>query len=414
MATGKITKRLVDALTGDAKRAGRTLIVWDVDLTRFGVLATKTGATAYVIQYRIGGRGAPSNRAIAGETDAEALADTIAGQLARLPLVHGETLGGSAFRILSLDGGGIRGTFTAAALAELEKTCGLKAADHFDLIAGTSTGGILAAGFGMGLSAAEMLTFYRERGPAVFPLTSLGAELCYRLRAFFSPKFAQETLKRELQAAFAKAGGLELRNARCRLVIPACHARTGGAHLFRTNHHPALTTDAGTSAVDVAVATAAAPTYFRAAEVAGAAYVDGGVWANNPVMAAIVEAAAWLRVPLNRIDILSVGTTSDLYAGGATLNSGLAGWLWKARILGLLMHAQGQGAGALAKALTGGVRLLRLDQSVLPGEVSLDGVDGIPDLIDYGTEAARDPDTLAQVKARFLNGVRALDWERFN
>lgn len=354
------------------------------------------------------------NRELATETDAVQLANLVADQLARLPLVHGESFGGSTFRILSLDGGGICGAFTAAMLAELEKTSCCTITDHFDLIAGTSTGGILATGFGMGMTAAQMLTFYQERGPVVFPLTSLSAKLLVRVRSVFSPRFAQDTLKRELQTAFAQTkNDLELKNARCRLVIPACHARTGGAQVFRTNHHQDLAMYADTSAVEVAVATAAAPTYFRAAEVAGSIYVDGGVWANNPVMAAIVEATAWLRVPINRIDILSVGATSDLYAGQATLNAGLAGWLWKARILGLLMHVQADGANTLAKPLAGGVRLLRLDQSVLPGDLSLDGIQRIPDLIDYGIQVARNPETQAQVRARFLNGVCAPDWERF-
>jgi hypothetical protein len=129
-------------------------------------------------------------------------------------------------------------------------------------------------------------------------------------------------------------------------------------------------------------------------------------------MAAVVEATAWLNVPLNRIDVLSVGTTTDLYSGAATLTSGLFGWLWRARIISLLMHAQAQGAGKLAEPLLANVRLLRLDQGVLPGDVSLDGSDGIPRLIDYGREVARDEATVRQVRARFLNGVRAADWRQ--
>jgi Patatin-like phospholipase len=77
------------------------------------------------------------------------------------------------FRILSLDGGGIKGVFTASVLASIEADTKLKIADHFDLIAGTSTGGILAIGLAMGLSAEELLGFYRERGPKIFPATSL-------------------------------------------------------------------------------------------------------------------------------------------------------------------------------------------------------------------------------------------------
>jgi hypothetical protein len=69
---------------------------------------------------------------------------------------------GNMFRILSLDGGGIKGVFTASVLASFEADTKLKIIDHFDLIAGTSTGGILAIGLAMGLTAEEPLTFYRE------------------------------------------------------------------------------------------------------------------------------------------------------------------------------------------------------------------------------------------------------------
>ena len=130
-------------------------------------------------------------------------------------------------------------------------------------------------------------------------------------------------------------------------------------------------------------------------------------------MAALVEALSRLRVPLNRVDILSVGTTSTPYAGGETLNSGYAGWLWKGRIAELLMLAQARGTLELANSLAGRPRLLRVDQTLVPGEVSLDDVDRIDALKDYGREAAGHPDTLADVKARFLNGVRVEPWTRY-
>ena len=94
-------------------------------------------------------------------------------QLGRLPLVRGEPLGKTTFRILALDGGGIKGTFTAAVLAKWEELTQLRLAEHFDLIAGTSTGGILALGLGMGLAAKDILRFYVDRGPTVFLATSL-------------------------------------------------------------------------------------------------------------------------------------------------------------------------------------------------------------------------------------------------
>src|ERR1700680_4208414 len=75
---------------------------------------------------------------------------------------------GKFFRILSLDGGGIRGVFPAAFLARLEEHLEYPIGRYFDLIAGTSTGGIIAIGLGLGLSAGDILKLYVEQGPAIF------------------------------------------------------------------------------------------------------------------------------------------------------------------------------------------------------------------------------------------------------
>jgi len=77
------------------------------------------------------------------------------------------------FRILSLDGGGIKGAFTASVLAQLEEDTQCAAVEHFDLITGTSTGGIIAIGLGLGIPAREIIDFYRTRGLVIFPGTSL-------------------------------------------------------------------------------------------------------------------------------------------------------------------------------------------------------------------------------------------------
>ena len=92
------------------------------------------------------------------------------------------------FRILALDGGGVKGAYTAAVLASIEETSGKHIAEHFDLIAGTSTGGILALGLGLGVSAATLLEFYEKRGQKIFPSTGILAGLGRRLRQLVASK----------------------------------------------------------------------------------------------------------------------------------------------------------------------------------------------------------------------------------
>jgi uncharacterized protein len=93
------------------------------------------------------------------------------------------------FRILSLDGGGIKGAFTAAVLAEWEKATGRVIVDHFDLFSGTSTGGIIALGLGLGIPAERMLQFYKEQGPKIFPNVTAQQKLSLNIRHLWEPKF---------------------------------------------------------------------------------------------------------------------------------------------------------------------------------------------------------------------------------
>jgi hypothetical protein len=339
--------------------------------------------------------------------------------LERLPLVRGEGSDGISFRILALDGGGLKGAFTASAIATWEKQTGLRVVDHFDLIAGTSTGGILALGLGLGLSGQEMLDFYRKRGPVIFPVTRIRGRAWHTVRHIVYPKYSQEILLRELEAAFYAGGKpIQLKDSRCRLVIPTYHAVAGASHQFRTPHHPDLTADADTEAAHAALATAAAPTFFSAARIANmvaeSSYFDGGVWANSPAMAAIIEAVCFLRRPLERIDVLSVGTTEEPFTARQQTRAGILGWLWKKRILELLMNVQQESSLRLARNLVGEVRFLRVNTVTAPGSYSLDGPREIGELADLGSRAALQTEVLGQVKSRFLNGVSVAPWERFH
>ena len=186
--------------------------------------------------------------------------------------------------ILAIDGGGIKGVFPASFLASLEDSLGQNPADFFDLIAGTSTGGIIALGLGLGLSAKEILTFYEQHGPEIFA----GNRLLRVLRHIGFSKYSSEPLRRALDSVL---GNRVLGESKKRLIIPSCNLDTGEVHIWKTAHHPRLERDYKARAVDVALATTAAPSYFPThRSAAGTPLVDGGVWANNPMGVAMVEA----------------------------------------------------------------------------------------------------------------------------
>jgi patatin-like phospholipase/acyl hydrolase len=311
----------------------------------------------------------------------------------------------SRFRILALDGGGIMGAFTAAVLAAWEADTGARVVDHFDLVAGTSTGGILAIGLGMGLSAADLLEFYKTRGPHIFPVTGFGRKLSLTFRQLLRPKYSGDVLRQELIRAL---GPKKLGASSVRLVVPTYDTLRGRIFLFKTRHDDRFKYDVDIPAADVALATAAAPTYFRAATIQehqGQGYVDGGVWANCPALTAVIEAVHFLKKPLTELDVLSVGT---IYAPDSVRDLAGAGILgWGTRIVSLLMNAQGEASYKQAMLLVGSERFLRVDCVTRPGEYALDSSDEVQALAALGRGKAVEKEILEKVKARFLNGIKA-------
>jgi patatin-like phospholipase/acyl hydrolase len=310
------------------------------------------------------------------------------------------------FRILSLDGGGIKGVYAASALATLEQVTEKRCIDHFDLIAGTSTGGILALGIALGFSAERLLDFYLSRGQYIFPHTSLASGIRSTLRWCVAPKYPQEALRQELTNIL---GDYRLADAKTRLAIPSYDAIGGRIYVFKTRHNKSFAKDERALAVDVALATSAAPTYFGAAPFPlhkGASYVDGGVWANSPIMVAVVEALTFLQQTPNNIDILSVGTTAAPFNIANRQRSGLLGW--NKGLLDLAFAAQSESALAQASLMVSG-RVLRINTLTMPGQYTLDNAHPtkLSELASLARAEASKAKTVAQVRLRFLNGIQA-------
>jgi hypothetical protein len=257
-------------------------------------------------------------------------------------------------RILSIDGGGIKGTQPAAFLAKLEEDLDQPIGRYFDLIAGTSTGGILAIGLAMGISAKSLLTLYETRGPTIFGqagdkgwLHRKSRDARAAMRHWVKPKHELSVLRDEL---YTVLGDRLIGDAQTRLMVPAWDADQRSVYIYKTAHHPRLATDHRKPALDAALATSAAPTYFASHKtVDDIGLLDGGTWCNNPVGVATVEAISMLGWSPDELNILSLGCVDEVYMlpeapGKASLG---------VKALSLFMDGQSRGALGIARQLTG-------------------------------------------------------------
>ncbi len=312
-------------------------------------------------------------------------------------------------RILAIDGGGIKGVAPASFLAVVEEATGEKIVDHFDLIAGTSTGGLIALGLGIGLSAQEILTFYRERGPQVFgQLEGCLDRILRYVRWPLRPKYDPSNLRAELFEVFREK---KLGHSFTRLVIPAYHRDRQSVYVFKTAHHPRLEVDCHVDAVDVAMATAAAPVYFPSHRIpTGSHLLDGGIWANNPTGLAVVEAVGILGWPGHDLRVLSLGCTDDTWTFVA--DPGLVGMgLMGRNLINLFLQGQSNASLGVANILTGhphsGTRVWRYSPKVPAGTFSMDRTSQIERLAGLGAVEARG--ALPHLRKEFLTTAR----ERF-
>ena len=310
---------------------------------------------------------------------------------------------GKTFRILSLDGGGIRGVFPASFLARLEEHLEYPIGHYFDLIAGTSTGGIIAIGLGLGLSARDILNLYVEQGPAIFdqqhgPIQNWVRQKARGIAHLFVTKHSSEPLRRALDGVL---GRRRLGESRIRLVIPAWHPVLERVYIYKTAHHPRLETDYKQPAVDAAMATAAAPTFMKPHMTESAVeLIDGGVWANNPIGVAAIEAIGMLGWPGDKLKILSVGTIDE----PGQLPK-LRGQLpMAASVTRLFMAGQAHSALGTAKIVTGDVHerkaIWRINQTAPEGRYTLDNAARISEMRDRAFAEAREQ--LPELKRHFF------------
>lgn len=297
-------------------------------------------------------------------------------------------------RILSIDGGGIKGVFPAAFLADIEKTLPEPIHSYFDLIIGTSTGGIIALGLGLGFKASKILDFYENYGPQIFK----GIRVVLTVKQALWTKYSHEHLRRSLEETFEDR---LLGHAKTRLVIPSFNIDTGEVHLYKTAHHEKFERDYKMSVVEAALATASAPTYFPLFRNSlGFALVDGGVWANNPAGVAVVEAIGVLEWPRDQVKLLSIGCTEELFDVRPRRRNRGTWWAFGPNTASVLMQAQSAGALGTAYSLIGHKNVERINQTVTRGRFALDSAKEIADLCALGRNRARNES--AKIKPVFF------------
>ncbi|MFO0806455.1 MAG: CBASS cGAMP-activated phospholipase [Gemmataceae bacterium] len=323
-----------------------------------------------------------------------------------------------SFRILSLDGGGYLGLATAAYLAELERHFKIRFAKEFDLFCGTSTGAIIALGLAKGMSAQEIVDLYKKLGPSVFWNPIWGFRRFRFVLGLFVSRYGSRTLSKHLEEAYSKTTLGDVYASGKHALIPAFCVTNGKPRIFKTDHHSTLSRDSEYKLSEIALASAAAPTYLPLCAISSPLgvpdrYCDGGLFANHPALLGFTEAVSLLHVGAGDLSLLSISTPrTDLSEGDGRLSwlerfrlqRGLYGWA--SGLASIMIDATSEVAHQTVKRLaaTFGSRYERVELRE-PAKIGL-AIDDASKratntLLRIGTDAAAQNDMRDRIRSFF-------------
>lgn len=303
---------------------------------------------------------------------------------------------GNKIRVLTLDGGGVRGYLSAKILFNLETLLNhennesINIGQRFDLIVGTSTGGIIACALSIGKSAKEIFKLYEILIPKVFIPIS---------RGYFKNKYSNKVLRKELVNILGEA---ELKDVITNLCITSVDVENSSPKFHKNDYFKRNVPRQDEKLLDLALATSAAPTYFSLINSKHSTNLtDGGIVANNPSLVGLIDAMQFTDNKIENISLVSIGTGEQChmpYNVEKLKNSGKLNWIRNMKgspILELLMESQSK----LAHFQTGFLlkeRYVRLNPK-LGVTIELDSVDKIDSL-----------NNLADINDSDLNKIRGL------
>jgi patatin-like phospholipase/acyl hydrolase len=298
------------------------------------------------------------------------------------------------FRILTIDGGGLRGAYAVHLLKRIEDELGPVWDKSFDLISGTSTGAIIAAGLACGISASRGEQVFLEEGRRIF------RKRWFTLMGLLRSRYRNHELKLVLENAF---GDYKLADTAVPLMIPATDIGNGCFHLFRSQCHSDFATNTDVRVVDAIMASCSAPTFFDPHIVSEYLLADGGLWANDPSLMATLEARQHFGIDLEDVRVLSIGTGSgrQFYSQAKRWRHKVLGWglatRWGAgKCINMILNLQVEKAQHMLSVLLKPEQMLRFSfTSDLP--LAIDDAREIPNLIskadhdfEHGFPAIRD------------------------
>ncbi len=257
--------------------------------------------------------------------------------------------------ILTIDGGGIRGIFAAHVLKRIQEEFKINFTEYFDLIAGTSTGSIIAAGLAVNYPIDKIVALYQEISPLIFK-----KRILHRL-GLLASRYKNKELREKLNEAFKDQ---TLSDTETKLLIPATNIGTGNVFVFKSKYSSDFVRDNKIKIQDAVLASCAAPTFFDPYRVNEYLLSDGGLWANNPTLIAVIEALTRLEKNINELKILSIGTgNSRKYY---SMRKSILGWgmltRWKHKqFFELVLNLQSQNAQNISSLLLKENQLLRIN-----------------------------------------------------
>ena len=240
------------------------------------------------------------------------------------------------FKILSIDGGGVRGVFAAKILALIEEKLHVKINNFFDLIVGTSTGSIIAGAIAINYNLSDLVEDYIKKCPIIFKKKR--GNLCGLIGSKYNHKPLESFLYNKFQ-------NVKLRDIQRPLILNATNVSVGDVYVFKSAYQKIqrqgdYVRDGEVPLYKAVLASCSAPTYFNPVDINGTLICDGGVWANNPALVGYTDAINNFQKENKDIKILSLGSGQIRRFYQSAKTWGLATGWQKAKLVDFLMLCQ--------------------------------------------------------------------------